>query len=206
MIVASFFAPRFTQWVNCDYDKLLMLLDKSCHKLDIKHMVISDELRPHPLQTYLTYLPENLMQAFLYGQMRMLKEIDEPILFVGADCLIIRSPELYFSKDLAITTSDTFSDCKMNTGAIFCNNNLACAEIWAKAYEFMPIHWGDDQRCLYRAIKESNLDVEELKCEDHNWAPDSINDSAGMPTVVHFRGPRKSFMSEWAKKYLNIMV
>lgn len=205
MIVASFFTPRFNRYVGCNYDELLFLLDKSCRKLDFKHIVISDEPRPKPLYTYLTHLPENLMQAFLYGQARLLYETREPILFVGADCLLTRDPRPYFLSDLTITTSDEFTDCKMNTGAIFCKNTKLCFDIWSEAYQLFPEEWGEDQTCLYKTIKSYvGLDVCELRCEDHNWAPKDINDDANMATVVHFRGNRKSFMKDWAKKYLDI--
>ena len=206
MIVVSFFAPRFEKYAGVNYDELLFLLDKSCKKLDFKHMVISDESRPKPLNTYLTYLPENLMQAFLYGQTKFLSETKEPVLFVGADCLLTRDPRPYFSDDLSITTSDSFQDCKMNTGAIFVKNPELCSHVWLDALGLKPKEWGEDQIFLYKTIKESNLKVKEIRCEDHNWAPRNIHDDAGMPTVVHFRGKRKSFMPQWAEKYLKIKV
>lgn len=207
MIVASFYTPRPQEYPDkqYDFDELLMLLDKSCKKLDFKHMVISDEPRPKPLNTYLTYLPKNLMEAFLYGQMSFLREVKEEVLFVGADCLLTRDPRPFFQSDLTITTSSTFSDCKMNTGAIFVKNTKLCLDVWIEALELEPKDWGDDQKCLYKMIKEyKGLDFKELRCEEHNWAPDDLNDNAHMATVVHFRGKRKSFMKDWASKYLGI--
>ncbi len=204
MIVVSFYAPRFEKYEGVDYDELLFLLDKSCKRLDFKHMVISDKVRPKPLNTYLTYLPENLMEAFFYGQGRLLFEIKEPVLFVGADCLLTRDPRPFFLNDLTITTSDYFSDCKMNTGAIFVKETYLCAEIWEKIYESKPKEWGDDQIYLYKELKKSKLKITKIPCEEHNWAPRDIDDDANMPTVVHFRGRRKRFMKEWAKKYLNL--
>ena len=154
MIVASFFTPRFEKYEGVNYDELLFLLDKSCKKLDFKHVVISDEPRPKPLNTYLTYLPENLMQAFIYGQMKFLSEVKEPVLFVGADCLLTKDPRPFFLGDLTITTSDTFSDCRMNTGAIFVKEPKICSDIWADAFCLKPKDWGEDQIFLYKTIKE----------------------------------------------------
>lgn len=204
MIVVSFFAPRFEKYQSVDYDELLLLLDKSCKKLDLKHLVISDSLRPKPLETFLTKLPENLMQAFLYGQLKVLDEYEKPILFTGADCLLTKHPYECFKGSLTITTSDKFTDCKMNAGAIFCNRPILCRKIWKETLELNPKEWGEDQIFLYKTIQKSNEDIRELRCEDHNWAPRDLEDNAGFPTIVHFRGKRKSFMKEWANKYLRI--
>ena len=205
MIVASFFSPRKEEYPDkqYDYDELLFLLDKSCKKLDFKHVVISDEVRPKPLYTYLTYLPENLMQAFLYGQMKFLYEVREPVLFTGADCLLTRDPRSFFLDNLTITTSDAFTDCKMNTGAIFVKDTFKCAKVWEEVYNLKPQKWGEDQTFLYKTLLSSNLKIKELRCEDHNWAPKDLNDEV-TSTIVHFRGKRKSFMKEWAKRYLGI--
>jgi hypothetical protein len=205
MIVASFFAPRYEKYEGVDYDELLYLLDKSCKKLDFKHLVISDEPRPKPLNTFLCPLPEELMQAILCGQMMLLAESKEPVLLTGADCLLTRDPRPFFQGDLAITTSKTFSDCVMNTGAIFVKHPNLCFDIWQKALDKNPVEWGDDQTCLYEIIKESKFDVKEIACEEHNWAPNDLDDDANLATIVHFRGgKRKKFMKDWAKKYLNI--
>jgi hypothetical protein len=206
MIVASFFAPRFEKYENCNYDELAMLLDKSCKKLGLDHYVISDNFRPKPLKTFVTKLPENLMQAILYGQMRFMEWCKEPILFTGCDCLITRAQGLNSDsiQDIAITTSKEFSDCEMNTGAVWIRSGEVVIPTWKAALETEPKEWGDDQTSLYEAILESNLNVLKLRCEDHNWAPKNINDNANMPTVVHFRGKRKKFMKEWGEKYLNL--
>lgn len=210
MIVASFYAPRKAEerirW-RCDYDKLLMLVEASCRRFNLKHLIISDSIRPSPLETFLVDLPENLMQAFIFGQKRLLESSPEPVLFIGADCLIAKDPrELSEVASLGITLGP-FSDCKMNMGAVWCNNPEICAKIWGKALESKPLEWGDDQRVVYSAIMQEmikGLNINVLRCEDHNWAPDHINDNAGFPTVVHFRGPRKDFMLAWGKKYLDL--
>jgi len=206
MIVASFFAPRYEVYDNCDYDALALLLDKSCKKLGLEHVVISDSFRPKPLKTCLTKLPENLMQAIFYGQIKFMKETNDTILFTGADCLLTKKLGLNHDSlpDLAITTSKTFSDCEMNTGAVWVKDKEKCIKIWEEVLEKEPKDWGDDQIFLYEGIKRSNLNTLYLPCEEHNWAPSSINDDAGFPTVVHFRGKRKSFMKDWAKRYLGI--
>jgi hypothetical protein len=211
MIVASFYAPRPEEekkrW-GCDYDSLLMATEASCRRWGLEHIVISDSERPEPLRTHLVDLPENLMQALIAGQEDVLKNYTRPVLFIGADCLIARDPREFakLDVDLAITVGP-FGDCRMNTGAIWCNETQKCLEVWRGAKSRNPLHWGEDQRAIYASVKAEaaiGLKVFELRCEDHNWAPENINDSAGLPTVVHFRGTRKDFMLAWAKKHLDL--
>ena len=202
MIVASFFAPREDRW-GCDYDRLLMLLDASCKRFGLQHVVISDEPRPAPLETAQFALPANLMQALLFGQFLFLNSTPGPVLFVGADCLIVKDPRPVLAGDLTVTIGP-FSDCEMNTGAIWCADGPTCAPIWKAALESKPEKWGQDQTSLYAAVQACELGVGRVRCEDHNWAPDSAGDDAGLPTVAHFRGRRKAFMEDWAKRHLGI--
>jgi hypothetical protein len=202
VIVASFFAPRYEKWPGCDYDKLLLLLDKSCRRFGLEHVVISDTLRPG-LNTALYDLPAELMPAILTGQRNFLAATPGPVLLVGADCLLTKDPRPVLAGDITVTIGP-FADCEMNTGAVWCASGARCAPAWDAALDDGPLEWGDDQRMLYEAIQESGLDVRKVRCEDHNAAPDNIDDDAGMPTVVHFRGRRKSWMGAWGQRYLGI--
>lgn len=202
MIVASFFAPRYEKWPGCDYDALLHLLDESCRRFGLRHVVISDAERPG-LDTAIYDLPANLMQALLDGQRQFLAATTGPVLLVGADCLVAADPRPILAGDLTITVGP-FADCEMNTGAIWCADGPTCAPIWAAAVATRPVEWGDDQTALYSAVQSSGLDVRRVRCEAHNWAPDDERDPAGPPTVVHFRGVRKRFMSAWALRHLGI--
>ena len=203
LVVASFFAPRYDKW-GADYDALLQLLDASCRRLGLRHVVISDKPRPAPLETALFDLPANLMMAFLDGQRQFLAATPGPVLLVGADCLLTRDPTPIFGGDLTITTSKRFLDCPMNSGAIFCTDGPTCAPVWQAAVDREPTEWGEDQTALYAAISESVLDVRERPAEAHNWAPRNVLDRAGTPTVVHFRGARKQFMPAWAARHLGL--
>lgn len=208
MIVASFLAPRYEKWPGCDYVALLRLLDASCRRLGLRHMVISDDAHLG-LDTFLCRLPENLMMAILEGQRQFLACAQEPVLLVGADCLVTRDPRPFgVGYDMAITTSQTFSDCEMNTGAIWCAGSQ-CAAIWQASLDRNPVEWGDDQTALYAAINDEGagghgLSVRRMRCEDHNWAPRDVADDAGMPTVMHFRGRRKAFMADWAVRHMGL--
>lgn len=205
MKVASIFAPRFEKWSGVDYDDLLMLLDASCRRLGLLHVVISDAPRPAPLETARFDLPENLMRLLLDGQRQFLAATPGPVLLVGADCLLTANPPVLIGgMDMAVTTSPTFGDCLMNTGAIWCADGPTCAPVWQAALASSPQKWGEDQITLYAAVKESGLRVREVRAEDYNWAPANVDDDAGMPAIVHFRGRRKAFMADWARRHLSL--
>jgi hypothetical protein len=203
--VASFYAPRFEKWSGVDYDSLLMLLDASVWRLGFgfEHVVISDSERPAPLKTARFDLPDNLMAAILDGQRQFLAATPGPVLLVGADCLLTRNPRPVLSEgiDMAVTIGP-FSDCPMNTGAIWCADGPTCAPVWQAALDREPREWGEDQTTLYAAVKNSGLRVREVCAEQTNWAASGPADDAGMPVVVHFRGRRKAFMAEWARRHL----
>lgn len=204
MIVASFFAPRLDKW-GVDYDALLLLLDASCRRLGLRHVVISDEARPAPLETARFDLPDNLMQAILDGQRQLLEATPGAVLLVGADCLLTRDPRPVLGEcvDMVVTIGP-FSDCPMNTGAIWCADGPTCAPVWRAAADRGPRDWGEDQIALYASVRDSGLRVREVNAESHNWAPTSPDDGAGMPVVAHFRGHRKTFMAAWAERHLGI--
>lgn len=217
MLVASFYSPRpeiESKLWNCDYDQLLMLVESSCRRFGLEHLVISNCPRPAPLRTFLTFLPDNLMQAFIFGQRQMLRELQEScqnLLFIGADCLFTRNPsgrELIEESDITITLSSSFVDCLMNCGAIWCNDLEKCFRIWDRAYQTKKlVDWGDDQRAIYSSIleyeEEGWLNVKRVECEGFNWAPDGLEDDC-RSVVVHFRAKRKQFMANWAKKHLDL--
>ena len=148
-------------------------------------------------------LPENLMEALIEGQRQCLAWAREPVLFVGADCLLAADPRPVMGGDLTITVSDTFGDCRMNTGAIWCAAPGRCEPAWAAALARKPREWGEDQLALYAAVQASALDVREVRAETTNWAPDDVNQPV-FATVVHFRGTRKKWMAEWARRHLGL--
>lgn len=211
MIAASFHAPRFDRW-GCDYDALLRLVDASCRRVGIRHAVITDAGREPPasvagIEHFPARLPENLMRAILEGQRQFLAHVatqgGEPVLLIGADCLVVSDPRKLALPDVTITTGP-FSDCRMNTGAIWCASPAACVPTWAAARDGCAGNWGDDQTSLLQALEASQLAITEVPADLHNRAPDHERDDAGMPTVAHFRGNRKAWMGAWARRWLDL--
>lgn len=206
MIVASFYAYRYDQW-GCDYHRLLRLLDASCRRLGLEHVCIGDA-PIDGVDVLQCRLPDNLMMAILDGQRQCLGWASGPVLFVGADCLLTRDPVPVGAGDLTVTTGD-FSDCEMNTGAIWCMSPDRCAPIWKAALDAKPTRWGEDQTALWAAMQAAwlrgRIDLVTVPADLHNRAPADEMDDAGMPTVVHFRGQRKRFMAAWAVRHLGLL-
>ncbi|MGE0722809.1 MAG: hypothetical protein AB7O45_00465 [Alphaproteobacteria bacterium] len=206
MIVASIYAPRYEKWPGCDYDALLMVVEASCRRVGLRHVVISDSPRPAPLETAIFDLPKDpkdLMILLLDGQRQFLAATPGPVFFLGADCVLTRDPRPFLQGDMTINIGP-WTPTPLNTGAVWCADGPTCAPVWADALARNPVHWGDDLICLYAAIQASGLHVGRVRAEEHDWAPESVDDPAGMPTVAHFRGKRKSLMAPWAKRHLGI--
>jgi len=203
MKVASFYAPRFDQW-HCDYADLLLSVQASCDALGLEHVVISDR-QIGRFDCAIFDLSPNLMHALLDGQRQYLETQDGPVLLIGADCLVCRDPRGECPADMAITIGP-FSDCEMNTGAIWCASGRRAAPVWTEALKAMPSEWGQDQTALYAAVNASSLSITRHACETHNWAPEHVQDRCGPPVVAHFRGPRKGFMHAWAFHHLGLSV
>ena len=200
--VVSFYAPRYDHWPGVDYDDCLDILDASCRRLQVRHVCISDQARPR-VETFITPLPENLMQAFLVGQKAWLEQADGPTMFTGADCLITRDPsEVCYGYDMAITTRH-YTD--INTGAVWCYSR-ACIEAWDHALALNPQHWGEDQTCLLAGIrKAAGLRLRELPMRDYNGKPNTDTDKIERPPLVaHFKGgkARKDLMRGWYNHFL----
>lgn len=214
MIVASFYAYRYDKW-GIDYHKCLAVLEASCERLGLQHVVISDK-QQGKFKTFVTDLPENLMLAMLKGQRDFIAQLDEPALLVGADCIITKDPTGMLEGADAVFTVFPFGDCCLNTGAMWVRDRR-CAPIWDAAVERNPVEWGEDQMALRDSLEpvpnradapidgvRMGLRVRFVDCRKHNWAPDKPQDKANGATVVHFRGTRKPMMKAWG--WLNLAL
>lgn len=216
MLVASFYAYRYDKW-GVDYHKCLNVLEASCERLGLKHVVISDK-QQGKFNTFVTDLPENLMQAMLVGQRNFVAQLEEPALLVGADCVIASDPRNVLDGVDAAFTVYPFGDCCLNTGAMWVRDNR-CAQIWESAVAKNPVEWGEDQLALRDSLEPVPSKVDEpqdgvrnglrirfLDCRKYNWAPENVRDRANDCMVAHFRGTRKKTMQPWAWLNLGINV
>ncbi len=188
MNIVSFLAPRLDHPFYRDYSPFLNILRASCKKFGHRHIVITDDeaVGAEGDAFVVDGLPHNLMKAIIRGQLAYLLSplAQEDTILVGADCVLARDPAEVFDKpfDIAFTTGP-FTDCVLNTGAIYIRGGADAAHIWAKAFAGMGEEWGDDQKAL-AAVVHPTLE-ESIACgngptmrflpvDPYNLAPETI--------------------------------
>ena len=216
MIVASFLAPRPEHPRWRDYIPSLRLLQASCDRLGLRHVVIGDADLPG-FDVFHANLPRDLMPAFVLGQAAGLEALDGDILLVGADCVIARDPRAVLRDcDVAVTLGD-FYDCRLNTGAIWVGGRVRrrVAAMWRQAHAEMGVLWGDDQlaiasqfeplpdlRLLPVTEERQELRVKFLPVDPWNLAPEDEHRDCAHAAILHFRGRRKDWSAAWCQRFL----
>lgn len=216
MIVASFFAPRPEHPKWRDYLPSLRLLQTSCDRLGLRHVVIGDAPLPG-FEVFSADLPRDLMPAFVLGQALAIDALDDDLLLVGADCVIARDPRAVLRDcDVAVTLGD-FWDCQLNTGAIWIARAVRrrAAKMWLSAFADMGLKWGDDQlaiaaqfepladlRLLPVTEERQGLRVKFLPVDPWNLAPSDPLDDCSHAAILHFRGNRKAWSPAWCQRFL----
>jgi hypothetical protein len=219
MNIVSFWTPRHDHPLYQDYTPYLNVLRASCEKFGHRHIVITDD--ENIPDAFVAALPESLMKAIIRGQLAYLNSglAQQDTIFVGADCVLARDPAEVFDMpfDVAFTTGH-FSDCILNTGAIYVRGGVDARPIWAKAFAAMGEEWGDDQKALATVVdpievatnvRASNrsvcgLSVLFLPVDPYNLAPEYPDDDCTRGVILHFRGPRKAWMVDYCAKWLGI--
>lgn len=228
MNIVSFYAPRRAHRFFQDYTPFLQILGDSCRKFGHRHIIITDDPEigrmPECLgaaefgigEGFRVDLPENLMKAIIAGQLAYLKSAlaKEDTVLLGADCVLARDPAEVFRRefDIAFTTGP-FSDCILNTGAIYIRGGYPAAFIWERALANMGEEWGDDQLAL-AAVVGPTLEpsvktgpggtIAFLPVDPYNLAPEYPGDDCTRGYVLHFRGPRKDWMRDYCAHWLGI--
>ena len=217
MIVASFFAPRPEHPRWRDYLPSLRLLQESCDRLGLRHVVIGDaEIEGFDVLS-VPDLPRPLMPAFVAGQRHAIETLDDDLLLVGADCVIAADPRPpFWLGDMAVTLGD-FWDCPMNTGAIWITNEArrTAATMWRAAEQGLTDIWGNDQLALAAQLAplppfnltpvvsdRHGLEIAFLPVDPWNLAPDREDHECSSAVVLHFRGNRKEWSGRWCQRFL----
>jgi hypothetical protein len=224
MNIVSFLAPRPDHPFYQDYTPYLDILRASCAKFGHRHIVITDDTKLGHDAFVVEGLPQNLMKAIIRGQLSYLSSTltaqapaIENTVFVGADCVLAQDPADVFKQefDIAFTTG-RFSDCILNTGAIYIRRSAIAqaAHIWTRAFAGMGEEWGDDQKALAAVVAptiEPSVAVSGygpmirfLPVDPYNLAPEYPDDDCTRGIILHFRGPRKAWMKDYCAKWLGI--
>lgn len=216
MIVASFFAPRPEHPRWRDYLPSLWLLQASCDRAGLRHVILGDAPVDGFEVLQVPGLPRDLMGACLAAQRHGIGALDDDLLLVGADCVVVQDAEkpIAAGADLTVTLGD-FWDCRMNTGTIWIRRGAreAVAALWARAIDGMGTAWGDDQLALAAQVaplpmtvptiaERSGLTIQYLDVDPWNLAPDRPDHDCSHAKVLHFRGNRKLWAATWCQRFL----
>lgn len=223
LIVASFYVDRRTDYPDAvEYLPLLRALDRSCARLGMMHVVLTDfatapEIEAAGIATLATELPRNLMLALTESQARCIESnLGADVLFTGADCIIRRDfRTLLPVADLSIILRPGHKRHRINNGFMFipAESRAKVAPLFRQIAGSTGETMCDDMAAVERALapmpadycltKRAGLTVNFLPMSVWNGGPKSADDPAERSHVLHFRGrARKAVMVPWAERWL----
>ncbi len=227
LAVASFWVHRPEEFPEprADYPAMLRILQRSCERLNLRHVVLTDlrtvTERCDDLAGIRAFVGENipspLMQATteLHAQFLSAPIIDD-VLFVGADTIVLKDPRLFFpaDADLCVTLRPGHSRYPINNGAQYVRNHARerVAAVYRRMADMTGKNWGDDQRALQDVLapmpknwgeyERAGLKVRFLPMSGFNDVPATPNDRVRHAVLLHFRGRRhKPKFFPWAKRW-----
>lgn len=223
MIVFSFYVDRRRRYPDApEYVPLLRVLDDSCRRLGIRHVVLTDfstagEVERAGMTTFAMKLPGNLMRALTESQARCLESVrGEDVLFVGADCVVLRDPRgCVPAADLALILRPGHKRHRINNGFMYvpASSREKTAPVFRRIANTCGTSMCDDmvavERVLlpmpddYGSCRRAGIDVQFLPMGTWNAGPKSVDSPPSSGAfVAHFRGrDRKKFMADWASRW-----
>lgn len=231
LTVASFWVHRPVEHPHAfDYTKLLRILQRSCDRLDLRHVVLTDHttlncgLWPAGINGWATDLPSPLMQACTEVQARYLENVEplNDVLFVGADCILLRDPYKHCPKEpaLCLTYRHPHANYPINNGFMLVRRHSLpqVAALYRRVADRTGTKWCDDQRSIRAELEpmpkscgiydRAGLSVAFIPMKRFNSLPKNVDDPARNSIMLHFRGKqhstgqhRKDFMVDWAVKH-----
>ncbi len=224
--IVSFWVLRSEEHPEADarnYPGMLETLQRSCDRLDLRHVVLTDavtansSLWPATVEPWSSDLPQPLMQACTEAQARYLEaKPDTDTLFVGADCIFLQDPLLFYPRgpDLCVTYRNPVARYPINTGAQMVRQRSLdmVAPLFRRIADRCGTVWCDDQRALVAELapmppvagvyKRADMMVAFLPMKRFNVVPLSVDDNCKNACMLHFRGKgRKQFFFDWATKH-----
>lgn len=214
--IVTFFAPRYlannAEHAH-DYGPMLDLLARSCARLQLRFIVITDPSARLGYECFAPALPEKLMPSVLAGQLAYLKSplFDADSVLVDVDVLVQRNPAKAFRQpfDLALTGRRLGKDARnpINNGVMFCRlaARERCVAFFERALALCGEDWGADQKAINDACapaprsvglyERSGAAVRVLPVKEYAAAPKSLDDERARRSMfLHFKGDRKGMM------------
>lgn len=229
--VCSFWVHRPIEHPNAfDYPILLRILQRSCDRLGMRHVVLTDHATlasdrwPVGIEGWAADLPLPLMQACTEAQAAYLESGPEhDVLFVGADAVFLSNPAKHVARnvDLCVTYRHPGARYAVNNGFMYVYRDSVekVAPLYRRVADRCGAKWCDDQRSLIAELspmppacgiyERAGLSVAFMPMRKFNSLPKTVDDPASGAVMLHFRGKqhatgqhRKDFMVAWASRWL----
>ncbi len=228
--VCSFWVLREVEHPNAfDYPGLLRILQVSCDRLGIRHVVLTDHATmasdrwPAGIEGWASDLPQPLMQATTRAQANFLDSGPETdVLFVGADCVLLANPlkALPSGPSLCLSYRHPGANYPVNNGFMLARRHSLpqVAALYRRIADRCGAKWCDDQRAIRAELEpmppecgvyeRAGLSIAFVPMRKFNHLPKTVDDPAHGATLLHFRGKqhatgqhRKDFMIAWARNH-----
>lgn len=228
LTVASFWVHRPIEHPNAfDYPVLLCILQASCDRLGIRHVVLTDHATlasdrwPAGIEGWASDLPQPLMQATTSAQANFLATGPETdVLFCGADCVLLANPmkRLPIEPALCLSYRHPNANYPVNNGFMLARRHSMAkvAALYRRIADRCGAKWCDDQRSIRAELEpmppacgtyeRAGMSIAFVPMRRFNHLPKTVDDPATGTTMLHFRGKqhatgqhRKDLMVAWAK-------
>lgn len=217
VVVVTVYAPRPEHPKYIDYLPLLRAQRDSATRLWHKHVVVTDADLGGEFLQLKAKLSQDLMPAMIEGVLAGLRASNGEmhLVFVDADCLINRPLQKVFIGnpwDIGLTRRESELS-PINNGAMFVNGESIPQAIsfFERALSLCGTHWGADQEAISQAAapvpeveqtgNRCGARIGFLSMKTHSAVPKK--ELAGHDSyVVHFKGDKKEWMLDYAKRFL----
>lgn len=224
LYAASFYVHRPDDYpAAADYPAMLQVLQRSCDRVGVRHVVLTDAASIAKVPTGITMapldLPRSLMKATTKAHADFLEffPVDGDVLFIGADSIFVKDPRRFYPKDadLCVTLRPGHSRYPINNGAMLVRREARdrVAPLYRKVADACGERWGDDQRGIADALEplpkafgvaeRAGLTVRFLPMSPFNAVPQDARDPASGAVMLHFRGRKhKPKFFSWAARWM----
>lgn len=228
--VASFWVYRPVEHPGAaDYPAMLRILDNSCKRLGMRHIVLTDhetranERWPDGIEAHAMKLPMPLMQAATEAHAQYLETIpDSDTLFVGADCIFLNDPMKRCPKEpaLCLTYRSPDANYPINNGFMLARRHSLpkVAALYRRVADRTGTKWCDDQRALRAELEpmpsicgvhhRADMLIAFMPMKLFNSLPRNNDDPCYGKVMLHFRGKqhatgqhRKDLLFAWAARH-----